>query len=149
MRSKTLAWRVVSSTILLLPEPVNLGFHRNSIWTTQGGAKVGLQLWVWETEFTLVLLVINYCIIFHVNNYKPTSAPPCISQDRAHLLQGVTSQLVSKWSPQQVIPSLFPVSGLWMEDIIQGLLVRVPAGVGIFRLWAHLESSSTPFSTIF
>ena len=40
---------------------------------TQGGAKVGLQLWVHETEFDLVLLFINYCI-FHMNNYKPPFA---------------------------------------------------------------------------
>ena len=38
----------------------------------QDGAQVGLQLWVHETEFILVLLFINYCIIFHMNNYKPT-----------------------------------------------------------------------------
>lgn len=33
---------------------------------TQGAAKVGLQLWVSKTYFTLVLLM--YCIIFHTNN---------------------------------------------------------------------------------
>ena len=32
-----------------------------------------------DTEFTLVLLFINYCIIFHVNNCKPTFASPSIS----------------------------------------------------------------------
>ena len=30
-------------------------------------------------EFILVLLFINYCIIFHMNNYKPTFAPSCIT----------------------------------------------------------------------
>ena len=44
----------------------------------QDRAKVGLQLWVWETPFILVLLFINYCIIFHTNNCKPTFAPPYI-----------------------------------------------------------------------
>ena len=29
-----------------------------------GGAKVGLQLCVGETEFILIFLFINYCIIF-------------------------------------------------------------------------------------
>ena len=33
---------------------------------------------MWHTEFFLVLLFINYCIIFHRNNCKPTFAPPCI-----------------------------------------------------------------------
>ena len=40
----------------------------------QEGAKVGLQLRVHEKEFTLVLLFINYYIIFHVNR-KLTSEP--------------------------------------------------------------------------
>ena len=30
----------------------------------QGGAKAGLQLWVRETQFILVFLFINYCVIF-------------------------------------------------------------------------------------
>ena len=30
----------------------------------------------WNTEFILVLLFINYCIIFHMNDCKPTFAPP-------------------------------------------------------------------------
>ena len=30
-------------------------------------------------EFILVLLFINYCNIFHLNNRKPTFAPPCIT----------------------------------------------------------------------
>ena len=32
-----------------------------------------------STEFILVLLFINYCIIFHMNNRKPTFANSCIS----------------------------------------------------------------------
>ena len=40
-----------------------------------GGAKVGLQLWVYECIF--VLLFINYCIIFCGTNCKPTLASPC------------------------------------------------------------------------
>ena len=31
-----------------------------------------------ETQFILVLLLINYCILFHMNNCKPTFAPTCI-----------------------------------------------------------------------
>ena len=33
-----------------------------------------------NTEFILVLLFINYCIIFHTNDCKPTCAPPCASK---------------------------------------------------------------------
>ena len=31
----------------------------------------------WNTEFIPVLLFINYCIIFHMNNCKPAFAQPC------------------------------------------------------------------------
>ena len=31
-----------------------------------------------NTEFILVLLFISCCIIFHVNNCKPTFAPLCV-----------------------------------------------------------------------
>ena len=41
----------------------------------QGGAKVGLQLWVHDTVYSYI---INYCIIFHTNNCNPTFAPPCM-----------------------------------------------------------------------
>ena len=43
----------------------------------QGGANVGLQLLVCETEFVLVLFTNDY-IIFHTNNCRPTFAPLCI-----------------------------------------------------------------------
>ena len=46
----------------------------------QGGAKVGLQLYV--KQFILILLFINHSIIFHMNNYKPTFASPCITQNQ-------------------------------------------------------------------
>lgn len=39
-----------------------------------GWAKLGLQLWIWET----VLLFINFWIIFHRNSCEPTFAHPCI-----------------------------------------------------------------------
>ena len=35
---------------------------------------------VHETQFIHVLLFINYCITFYMNNYEPTFAPPCIKQ---------------------------------------------------------------------
>ena len=49
-----------------------------SHWGIQGGAQVDIQLWVPETEFIpiLILLCINYCIIFQMNNCKPTFATP-------------------------------------------------------------------------
>lgn len=48
-------------------------------WKIQGWAKAGLELWVHKTQCTLVLLVINYPIISHMNyEPKPTFAHPCI-----------------------------------------------------------------------
>lgn len=44
--------------------------------SVQGGAKAGLQLWLRETEFILVLSFINYCVVSHTNNCQATSAPP-------------------------------------------------------------------------
>ena len=65
--------KVASSQFVLVPLGHNNDTHR---WIhTQRGAKVGLQLW--NPEFILVLLFMNY-IIFHTNNCKPTFAPPCI-----------------------------------------------------------------------
>lgn len=42
----------------------------------QGVANVGSQLWVCETQFIIVLFI-QYCIIFHINNCKPIFVPPC------------------------------------------------------------------------
>ena len=43
----------------------------------------GTQKWVYRCkyakQFIPVSLLINYCIIFHMNNWKPTFAPPCVS----------------------------------------------------------------------
>lgn len=47
------------------------------IW---GWAKVGVQLWVHKTEFTLVLLLITYCIMYLYDNCKPTCAHCCIQK---------------------------------------------------------------------
>ena len=43
-----------------------------------GWAKVGLHLWVYRTEFMLLLSCITYCIVFHTNTFKPIFARPCI-----------------------------------------------------------------------
>ena len=46
-----------------------------------GWGKVGLQFWARETEFILVLLLINYCIIFHrttVNLLLPHPVCPSV-----------------------------------------------------------------------
>ena len=43
----------------------------------QGGGKVGLRLWICETELILVLLFTDDCIIFHTNR-KPACAPPTL-----------------------------------------------------------------------
>ena len=41
------------------------------------GTKVGLQLLLHGTEFILVLLLINYCVIFHMNTVNLLFAPRC------------------------------------------------------------------------
>ena len=42
----------------------------------------GGQKWVYSCEYAkqslFLLLFINYCIIFHMNNCKPTFVHPCI-----------------------------------------------------------------------
>lgn len=53
------------------------------------------------------------------------------------------------WCLEWSLPALFLASGLWLEDIIQGLLVCDTKGVGIFRLWTYLKSLSLPVSTTF
>ena len=39
-----------------------------------------------NTEFILVLLLMNYCIGFHMNNCKPTFASPCMFNSRHYIL---------------------------------------------------------------
>lgn len=73
------------------------GFRKRIV---QGGSKVGLELWVWETEFIFDLLFIN-CIIFHANNCTPTFAQPCILNISLVLGRGKNqyeSVLVSEWN---------------------------------------------------
>ena len=73
------------STIKRNEAPIYAATRMNLVWEPkwkkpvtrghrQGGAKVGLQLWVQETAYSCI---INYFIIFH--NCKPTFAPlpPC------------------------------------------------------------------------
>ena len=43
------------------------------------GAKAVLVVSTLNTDFTLLLLFVNYCVIFQTNNYKLSFAPPCIS----------------------------------------------------------------------
>ena len=52
--------------------------HLHVYVNTHGRAKVGLELSVCKTEIILILLFINYYIIFHISNYKSTFAPPCV-----------------------------------------------------------------------
>lgn len=44
----------------------------------QGVAKVSLQLSLQNPTCILVLLLINKCILFHMNNCKATLAPPTL-----------------------------------------------------------------------
>ena len=69
------------------------------LWYMYAGVgKVGLQLWVCDTEFILVLLFINYCIIFHMNNCKPTFAHPCVCK----MITAI--KLINDPAPYRVIP---------------------------------------------
>ena len=46
--------------------------HRNAGW---GKRRFTVE---YMKQFIFVLLFVNYCIIFHTNNYKPTFAPPYV-----------------------------------------------------------------------
>ena len=51
---------------------------------TRWGKRRFIVVSMQTTEFILVLLFINYCIIFHTKNCKPPLAPPCVWQTRIH-----------------------------------------------------------------
>lgn len=62
---------------------------------TQGGAKVGLLLWVWDTQS---LFFSHYCILFHVNNCKPTLSRPIFEAGRKQKLWDIFQKHnSSKW----------------------------------------------------
>lgn len=63
-----------------------------------------------------------------------------ILPDSAHFLQGVMSQLV----PAMESSCFFRTSGLWLEDIIQDLMVCDSKGLDIFRLWTYLKFIPQP-----
>ena len=46
-------------------------------YQTKVGGKVGLQLWVCKQSLFLYYYLL-FCIVFPMNNCKPTFAPPCI-----------------------------------------------------------------------
>ena len=56
--------------------PLLSQYHSLLVACMQGGTKIGLQLWV-HKKIILVLFV-NYCITFYMNNCNPPFAPPCI-----------------------------------------------------------------------
>ena len=56
-------------------------------------------VWVHETQFLLVSLFVNYCIISHTNTCKPTFAPPCM------LLIQKFITFSYEWDSIQVLPS--------------------------------------------
>ena len=70
------SWSFVLLNVDCLTDCNTNSIERSPQW--QGVAKVGLQLWICTTDFIFVLLFINYCISFHMNNCKPTFAPPCV-----------------------------------------------------------------------
>lgn len=41
-----------------------------------GQSRSTFKMWLHKTEFILILVLINYCIIFHMNHWKPTFAVP-------------------------------------------------------------------------
>ena len=58
---------------------LNFPSSRGQQWSCRAnGAKVGLELWVRDTKF-IVVLFNNYDIIFHVNNCKAAFAASCVS----------------------------------------------------------------------
>ena len=63
--------------------------------TIEGGAKGGLQWSVCKTESTLVLLFINYYIISHTNNCKPTFTPCYV------MVYGIKNKGIKQSCPQQ------------------------------------------------
>lgn len=100
---------------------------------THGRAKGGWQLWVpeTETEFTLVLLFIDYCIIFHRNHCPPAFAHPCIEPALRSLL--AVLDLVNYQTPVADLRSSQAVLVSWPSF---SCYMRVPAVLfpGLFRL---------------
>ena len=62
-----------------IPETLGFSYYNNREW----GKRRFTTLNIRNTEFIL-LLFINYCIIFHINSGKPTFAPPCIQTLTCH-----------------------------------------------------------------
>ena len=71
------------------------------------GGEAGLQLWVWKTQFIIVLLFINYYIIFHINNRKPTFVPPCTLNYHVHTLSN--NFLFVNYTSINLLEESFPV----------------------------------------
>ena len=65
-------------------------FSRQTLYTYTGWAKIGLQLWVWK-QFILVLVFINYHVIYLFDSYKPNFVHPTYIY-KSDLLQGIGSQ---------------------------------------------------------
>ena len=61
----------------------NVDYKSNFFLSTRiytGWGKSKFTLVSMQKQFMLVLFI-NYCIIFHMNNYKPPFAPPSVFQD--------------------------------------------------------------------
>ena len=52
-----------------------------------------------NTEFSLISLLINYCIIFHMNNCKPTFSHACINSTWFYLWTQAPTVGVGTYTP--------------------------------------------------
>lgn len=91
----------------------------------QGRAKVGLQLWVHETQrLFLYYYVFNWCVFFHMNDCKPISSHCCIWHHAPGFLgwkEIYESFLRRQTAEKASVPSLLHPEGLlhiflWSSD---------------------------------
>ena len=86
---------------------------------------VAMNIKVHMLEFIYSRIIIYYCIIFHTNNCKPPSAPPCISVPSKTFLwlylpsgMGLRAELPAKYTHELVTCHRL---GSTCEDFIQTL----------------------------
>ena len=105
----------------LIIKHIHICMYTHTHTHTQDVAEVGSQFWVCEIQFVLVLVFIDYCIIFHTNNCKPTFAPPCIFVHIYNLLLALFF-----WRRLANTPNFYLIWCMthWMQRIFVCSLVR-------------------------
>lgn len=107
--------------------------HRDII--IQGRAKGGLQLWICK------ILLIKYCIIFHIN--KPIFAPPCICKKRFEraVLSESTGPIVIYWEGDHIWKSHLLTLGSFRDNrcnnsshVFSTRLSIMPGGLPLLQL---------------